>query len=219
MPDPQNARPVHAVLFDYGLVLSGPPDPTAWTGMKDLFAASEDDFHAAYWGPRHAYDRGDLNGETYWQQVARTLHRELSPEQHASLVEADTALWTAPNQPMIDWAARLQAAGIRTGILSNIGDAMERGILARFPWLAGFAHHTFSHRLGIAKPEPAIYAHAAAGLETAPENVLFLDDREENIRAAHEAGMQAILYSSHPAFLLAMHQAGFDALLTPDTKG
>ncbi len=219
MPDRQNAPPIHAVLFDYGLVLSGPPDPTAWGQMKDLFGASEETFHAAYWGPRHDYDRGALNGDTYWHKVARTLGRDLTPAEHAKLIEADTALWTQPNGPMIDWAAQLQAAGVRTGILSNLGDAMEDGILARFAWIAEFAHHTFSHRLGIAKPELAIYAHAAEGLAIEPENVLFLDDREENIRAARAAGMQAILYSSHEAFLHAMHAAGLQPLLTPATKG
>ena len=36
---------------------------------------------------------------------------------------------------------------------------METGILARCEWLADFSHHTFSHRLLIAKPDPAIYKH------------------------------------------------------------
>ena len=62
-------------------------------------------------------------------------------------------------------------------------------ILARCGWLSNFAHHTFSHRLGIAKPEAAIYAHAAQGLATAPEHVLFIDDREDNIQAARQAGL------------------------------
>ena len=219
MPDTHINPAVRAVLFDYGLVLSGPPDPSAWAMMKAILGTSEDALHAAYWAPRHDYDRGTLSGDAYWHRVAQSVGRTLSPEQHAALIEADNALWTQPNQPMIDWAARLQTAGVRTGILSNLGDAMETGILARCPWLADFGHRTFSHRLGIAKPEPAIYVHAAAGLQTSPQNVLFLDDREENIRAAHKAGMQAILYSSHEAFLQAMQAAGLTSLLTPATKG
>ena len=209
------AAPVQAVLFDYGLVLSGPPDPTAWAAMKGIFAADEDAFHAAYWAPRYDYDRGALNGQTYWQHVAAALRHSLTPQQHDALLEADIALWTQPNEPMIAWAAALQAAGIRTGILSNLGDAMERGVLARLPWMAGFGHHTFSHRLGIAKPDPAIYAHAAQGLGVPPEEVLFLDDREDNILAARAFGMAAIQYTSHADFLHAMRDAGLAHLLTP----
>ena len=187
--------------------------------MKRILQADEPAFHAAYWRTRHDYDRGALNGETYWRAVAVNLGQTLSPDDHLALLEADVTLWTQPNLPMIDWAARLQAAGVRTGILSNLGDAMETGILVRCPWLLHFPHRTFSHRLGTAKPDPAIYAHAADGLGVAPETVLFIDDREDNIAAARAAGMQAIQYGDHPGFLKAMQAAGLEHLLVPDTNG
>jgi putative hydrolase of the HAD superfamily len=204
---------VKAVLFDYGLVLSGPPDPNAWEHLKILLNANEAAFHEAYWKHRDAYDRGSLTAEAYWQQVAHGLGRTLDEPTTRQLIADDTDVWTQPNQPMIDWAAALQRAGMKTGILSNIGDAMEREIVARTPWLAGFSHHTFSHRLKMAKPEPAIYAHAAEGLQTAPADVLFIDDREENIAAAHAAGMQAVRYTNHDDFLRVMREQGYGDLL------
>lgn len=210
--------PVQAVLFDYGLVLSGPPAPAAWARMRAVFGAEEAPFHAAYWAPRYDYDKGVLGGEAYWHAVARQLGRTPSEDELRNLLEADVDLWTEPNQEMIDWAARLQAAGIRTGILSNLGDAMERGIVARCSWLAAFDHHTFSHRLLIAKPDPAIYAHAAAGLRTEPAHILFVDDREDNIAAARQAGMQAVQYTNHDSFVEAMQAVGLASLLRPATK-
>ena len=206
---------ITAVLFDYGMVLTGPPDPTAWTRLKQVFHADEPAFHAAYWNHRHAYDRGTLNAITYWQAVAEDLHKPIDSGQLRELIATDTVLWTQPNQPMIDWAAALQRVGIKTGILSNLGDEMELGILARFPWLHNFTHHTFSHRLLLAKPEPAIYQHAAEGLAVPANEILFIDDREENIAAARAVGMQAILYSTHDHFLVDMTANGFAALLKP----
>ncbi|HZL29371.1 MAG TPA: HAD family phosphatase [Acidobacteriaceae bacterium] len=206
---------VKAVLFDYGLVLSGPPDPAAWECMKRLLGANEAAFHTAYWKHREAYDRGSLTAEAYWRQIAEDLHRSLDENEIRQLIDIDTDVWTQPNQPMIDWAAALQRAGMKTGILSNIGAAMEVGVLARCPWLADFTHHTFSHRLQIAKPDPAIYRHAAEGLNVAPQNILFIDDREENIVAAHAAGMQAVRYTTHDAFLRAMKDYGYESLLNP----
>ncbi len=204
---------VHAVLFDYGLVLSGPPHPEAWDAMKLVFGADEPQFHPAYWRHRHDYDRGALGGTTYWSAVANDLGHGLSAAQVTTLLAEDVNLWTRPNGPMIDWAARLQRAGTRTGILSNIGDAMEDGIRAKAKWLDGFAHHTFSHRLGIAKPELAIYTHAVQGLGVPAEHVLFIDDREENITAALEAGLQAIQYSAHGQFVGEMYSRGLRDLL------
>ena len=97
-----------------------------------------EDFSAAYWAPRRGYDRGTHTGEAYWLEVGKHAGLALADTQVAALVEADTALWTQPNQPMIDWAQRLQTAGTKTGILSNLGDAMMTGVLDAFPWLAHF---------------------------------------------------------------------------------
>ena len=218
MRNVSSAATVEAVLFDYGLVLTGPPYPPAWAHMKELLQAGETTFHAAYWRPRHDYDRGVLNGERYWRAVADELGRPLDEATLQALIEADNQLWTQPNQPMIDWAAALQAAGLRTGVLSNLGDAMEAGVRARCPWIEAFDHHTFSHRLGTAKPDLAIYRHAAEGLGVDPAHVLFIDDREDNVAAAREAGLQAIRYTDHTAFLHAMHEAKLDDLLAPATK-
>jgi putative hydrolase of the HAD superfamily len=193
---------VQAVLFDFGLVLSGPPDPSAWARIRSITGLDEPALQAAYWAPRHAYDRGTHTGPEFWQEVARLgSGGKLTEAQIGTLIEADTDLWTQPNQPMIDWAARLQAAGIPTGILSNIGDAMETGVRARMPWLEAFAHHTFSHNLKLAKPELEISRHAAEGLRTAPEHILFIDDKPENIAAARAFGMQALQYTDHARFL------------------
>jgi putative hydrolase of the HAD superfamily len=210
---PLSKPTIHAVLFDFGMVLSGPPDPASWERLKRVFAADETSFHQAYWSHRDDYDRGTLTSRAYWQIVADDLHQPLSPEALAELVAADIGLWTQPNQEMIDWASSLQRAGIKTGILSNMPDAMEVGIVQTFAWLADFDHHTWSHRLLLAKPEPAIYHHAAEGLGLPPSEILFIDDRMENIAAAEAVGMQAIQYTNHAAFVQTMNERGFGSLL------
>ena len=90
---------------------------------------------------------------------------------------------------------------------------MEAGVLGRFPALAEFTHHTFSHRLGIAKPDAAIYRHAVEGLGVPVGEILFVDDREENIRAARVAGMVAVQYIGHAAFVEEMQGMGLGWLL------
>jgi putative hydrolase of the HAD superfamily len=212
------ARPIDAVLFDYGLVLSGPPDPAAWARMRTITGLGEDPLHAAYWAYRHDYDRGALTGVAYWHAVAAHAGVTLDPAQLAALLAADTDLWTQLNTPMVEWAARLQRAGIRTGILSNIGDAIAEGICAKLPWLSGFDHCTWSHALFMAKPEPAIYLKTAEALHTPPANILFIDDREENITAAASVGMQAIQYTTPADFEREMRARGLEWLLNAESK-
>jgi putative hydrolase of the HAD superfamily len=204
---------IRAVLFDYGMVLSGPADPVAWARMQAILGVSEEPFDAAYWRHRDAYDRGALSGVAYWRQVGEDLGRPVDEAMLAGLIAADTALWTQENPPMIAWAQELQRRGVKTGILSNLGDAMEAGIRERFSWLEGFAHHTFSHRLGIAKPDRAIYEHAAEGLGVEAAEVLFIDDRAVNVAAAREAHMVGVVYAGHAEFLEQMRRLGLGWLL------
>lgn len=176
---------VKAVLFDFGLVLSGPANVVVWDEMKRELAMDEATFHPSYWQFRDEYDRGTLNGTEYWNAVAG---RKLQDAEVAELKRLDTELWTDMNEPMVAWAERLQKAGVKTGILSNIGDAMEDGIRGKLAWVAEFTHAVWSHQLKMRKPEPEIYAVAVKGLGVPAEQILFVDDREENIRGAEAAG-------------------------------
>jgi putative hydrolase of the HAD superfamily len=181
--------------------------------MRSVTGLSEELLHREYWAHRHAYDRGDLSAVAYWNKAAAGAGIVLTPTQLTNLVEADTDFWSTLNLPMLDWAQRLQRSGIPTGILSNMPDAMEAGLRARHHWIEAFNHHTWSHALNLAKPEPAIYLRAAEGLRTAPANILFIDDKAENIEAALAVGMQAIHYTTHAAFIHEMHARGLDSLL------
>ena len=204
---------ISAVLFDYGMVLSNVPEELHWRQLERVLDAEQAAFQAAYWKYRDAYDRGALSAQTYWEFVARELDKPIDGQVLRALIDADTVVWTQPNVEMMEWAARLNRAGIKTGILSNIGDAMELGVLGRFPALAEFSHHTFSHRLGIAKPDAAIYQHAVEGLGVPAGEILFVDDREENILAARAAGMVAVQYGGHRGFVEEMERMGLGWLL------
>jgi putative hydrolase of the HAD superfamily len=204
---------IDAVLFDYGQVLSTPPDPAVWERMRALTGWDEQQLHVSYWVHRDDYDRGALTGQTYWDAVAAHAGTTFDPAQIEALLSADVELWTRLNQPMVDWAARLQASGMRTGILSNIGDAIAEGICAKLPWLTGFDHCTWSYALRMAKPEEAIYLATAHALRTTPSKILFIDDREDNVAAAQSVGMHAIQYTGHREFEEAMRTRDYAFLL------
>ena len=212
MADESNIK-ISAVLFDYGMVLSSVPEEQDWRKLELVLGAEQEKFQAAYWKYRDAYDRGALGAATYWETVARDLGKTFDAEILRALIDADTVVWTRPNAETMEWAARLNRAGIKTGILSNIGDAMELGVLGRFPALAEFGHLTFSHQLGIAKPDTEIYRHAMEGLGVAAGEILFVDDREENIEAARAVGMVAVQYLGHGAFVVEMQRLGLGWLL------
>lgn len=209
----RDSAEVEVVLFDYGQVLSTRPDPGAWARMQAITGLSDARLHEAYWRFRHDYDRNALNGPAYWREVGRHTGVALSEEQIGKLLDADVDLWTQPNRPMIAWAEQLQRAGVRTAVLSNIGDAMAKGVTARLEWLRRFEQCVWSYALRMAKPEAAIFRRTAEMLEVEPAHILFVDDKEENIAAARAVGMQAIRYSTQAEFEHEMRGCGFAWLL------
>ena len=62
---------LQAVIFDYGEVLSGPPDPQSASQSAGHCRGEGEAFEKAYWAHRLDYDADILNGQTYWQTVAR----------------------------------------------------------------------------------------------------------------------------------------------------
>lgn len=207
---------VRAVLFDFGMVLSGPPVPAVWAEMQRVSGLDQDTLHRLYWAHRDDYDRGTLDGVPYWNRVAGDAGKHLSDADRDQLLALDVELWTDMNLPMLAWVKLLHEAGVRTGILSNIGDAMAEGIRRKFDWIGNFHHAVWSHALKLRKPEQAIYAAAAEGLGVPAGEILFLDDKEENIRAAEAFGMQGLIYRNHEDFAAEMETRGFGYLLRPE---
>jgi putative hydrolase of the HAD superfamily len=205
--------PLRAVIFDYGMVLSAPPDREARTKLLALAGLPENQFDRLYWAHRPAYDLGQLNGHTYWPRLAQDAGLAFTPEQIDALIENDVMMWTSINEPMLAWAGQLQEAGIRTAILSNMGPEVLRYMRQEFSWLGTFEQHTWSCELGIAKPDPAIYTHTVERLGVDPGEALFLDDREENVHGAESVGLNAILFRDIKQLEQDLRERGFAEIL------
>lgn len=186
--------PIRAVIFDYGLVLSCPPVPAARDIMLRVTGLSPEIFDAHYWKYRLDYDRGTLNGRTYWQNIARDAGLSLTPEQVETLVEQDVRLWATVDPVMLNWATNLNKAGFKIAILSNMGEDLLAHMRDNFGWLDGFHHLTWSCELNTVKPEPEIYRYTLKNLGVEPNEALFLDDKPENIEGARAVGMHALLF-------------------------
>src|SRR5580692_6564276 len=104
------------------MVLSGPPDPAAYSELLRITRLPEADFETLYWRDRHAYDEGKLTGLEFWQKFNRDAALGLSESKVDELNHLDGRMWTTQNDTMIAWQGRLKARGILTAILSNMGD-------------------------------------------------------------------------------------------------
>jgi len=208
---------LRAVVFDYGMVLTGPQDPGAHATLMQLTGLPLDQFEALYWADRHAYDEGKLTGLEFWRKILRVAGLSAGPAGADSLAEEltlwDARMWTTENPAMLVWQLELKRRGIRTAILSNMGDNVLANMEREFDWLGRFDVLVWSYKLGMAKPEPAIYRHVLTELGVQPDEALFLDDKLVNIEAARALGIRAIQFSSVDKLREDLIAAGLDAEL------
>jgi putative hydrolase of the HAD superfamily len=207
--------PIQAVLFDYGMVLSLPRNPAVWSELATISGMPEAVLEDRYWQFRDAYDEGALTGDQFWSNVGATVGKTYTVAQLSALNDGDVRLWGGINVDMVQWVHALHAAGVRTGILSNMGDRMADGLMQMYDWIGHFHHRVWSHSLRMRKPQQAIYAVAAKGLKVEPSRILFIDDKAENTQAAEAFGMQAIVYSDYATFVGEMTARGYGLLLQP----
>ncbi len=204
---------LRAVVFDYGMVLTGPRDPDTHDAMVRLTGLSFERFEDLYWADRHAYDEGKLTGDAFFRKLGRDGGLALTEAQIHDLLQLDGQMWSTVNERMVDWQRRLKERELITGILSNMGDSVLEALLATHAWIGNFDAHVWSYQLRIAKPDPAIYHHALGKLSVRAEEALFIDDKPENIDAARGVGMQAIRFSTAEKLREDLIAAGLDAEL------
>ena len=205
---------LRAVVFDYGMVLSGPQDPAAHAEMIRLTGLPVKRFEELYWVDRHTYDEGKLTGLEYWRKLARDGGLNLSEPKIAELSRIDAITWSTVNERMVAWQTQLKQRGLLTGILSNMGDSVLEVLLEKHAWIANFDVHVWSYQLLMAKPDPAIYHHTLAKLGTEPQETLFIDDKSENIAAAQALGIHAIQFSTADKLRTALIATGLDKELS-----
>jgi putative hydrolase of the HAD superfamily len=205
------ALSLRAVVFDYGMVLTGAPDSTAHDAMVRITGLSVDEFEKLYWADRHAYDEGKLNGAEFWQNFARDGKLSLGQAEIDELNRHDARMWTTQDTVMVAWQTKLKQHGIRTAILSNMGDTVLENIKREFRWIDNFDVLVWSYQLHMAKPDPAIYRHTLKELGTQPEETLFLDDKLVNVEAARALGMKALEFTNVQRLREDLVANGFDS--------
>ena len=187
---------ISAVILDYGQVLACCPTAAEFGRMAEMFHVSFELFYELWEASRGSYDRGDFTAEEYWLKLAAETNTSLDSRQIEILRKVEVEIWSHLNPGMLDWVSQLHAAGIKTGLLSNMPWDLVTHVRSNCKWMENFTFKTLSAEVRLIKPDPAIYEHTLHGLGVSAAEALFVDDREINVRAAAALGMNAIQFRS-----------------------
>lgn len=92
--------------------------------------------------------------------------------------------------------AELRARGLPTFILSNTNDIAIGHVRRNFPFFSGFTGYVLSYECGALKPHERIYRRAEERSGCRGAEILFLDDKPENVAAAEKLGWQTICHAT-----------------------
>lgn len=210
-----NGAGLRGVIIDWGGVLT-PPILTmvrAWIEADGIdwetyvavmrpwvFSAYGEAVIAAA-NPVHALERGECSAEEFENILAAQLSTtDGRPVVARGLLRRMFAA-SVPVPAMYDMIRTLRGAGYSTALLSNSWGADEYP-RADFPGL--FDRVVISGEVGMRKPEPEIFQHAAAALSLEPRECVFIDDVEKNIAAAIACGMTGVHHTDPAATAAAL---------------
>ena len=113
-----------------------------------------------------------------------------------------------PIEPMVQMQAALRKKGIPTYIFSNTNDLAVTHIRSRFPFFSNFDGYILSYEHGAMKPDQKLYEVVESQTGRKGAQIVYLDDRQENVVAGAERGWQVVLQESTDKSRLALANLG-----------
>ena len=97
---------------------------------------------------------------------------------------------------MIELHAGLRRRNIPTYIFSNTNDLAVEHIFRNFPFFGNFDGYIYSYEVGAMKPHAKIYEALEKLADRQGAEIIYLDDRPENVAGGTARGWRAILHET-----------------------
>lgn len=202
------APSIQMVYFDLGNVLLHFDHQLSCQNLGRLFKVSPSEVQQVVFesGLEDRYETGEVSTQEFYELLCDRW-RQKPPLSEVCHAAAD--IFTI-NYPTVSLLAQLKAAGYRTGILSNTCEAHWQFVAdGRYRFLVDFFESLIlSYEVKSMKPDSKIYQAAIDEAQLEAEEILFMDDRQENVDGALEAGLQAVHFTHGHRLAHDFHQHG-----------
>ena len=195
------SREFDAVIFDLGGVMTEPlfhhrtdVPPEYFTVIAFFLGEFRDHYHLTTGvHDLHLLEMGKIADDEFFDRmIARYVEAGNEPVDPREAQKVIFGRGMVACGAMIDAVRQVRAAGYRTALLTNISSEGEAIFTKLFPVDELFDVVVDSSKVGMRKPDPAIYELTCARLGVAPDRCLFIDDLLCNVDAADALGMQTI---------------------------
>lgn len=190
---------IKVIVFDLGKVIlpfdHRPVIPAihARSALKGEITVEEMFQHFFDWGKGMymEYESGKVTTEEFFRGLSERFKLDLSLEEFGGIW--NSIFWEDPE--VISIVRNLKARGFPLFLLSNTNELHFDFIRREFPIVSEFDQLILSHEVKSRKPEREIYEEILKRSDALPEEVLFVDDMEQNVRGAEALGIKAHLFA------------------------
>ncbi len=151
-----------------------------------------------------AFESGNSSLETFCRDMVAELDL---PMEETAFLEVFRTFLEGPF-PLVSQTLPMLAGRIRFGILSNTSEPHWQEAMRLLPALSFAQWHFLSFRMGLVKPDAAMFRAVLDLLGEPPETVLYFDDHPTNVAAARELGIQAVPVNGFGEAVEAMEALG-----------
>lgn len=184
------------VLFDLGGVLVEVVQPRIFNHLQqltDIPAASiEQKMKSASFFRDHFMVK-EFTPSEIAVHVNEVLGQQLSDADVIAALNSELGAEIATTATMLPALQRKT----KVGCLSNTNSIHWDKLLSSYAFMQSFDRRFASQILGCAKPGKEIYEMVASNLGAHPREILFFDDKQENVETAQRLGWHARVYTTH----------------------
>lgn len=193
-----------AVVFDFGGVMTGKPNKdVVICFLRDTFQLSESEFETLNLEKRQAVMAGKRD-EDFWLDYANQKGTVL-PANWTDAYKTVVKEAIGVNSEMYALVAELKAKQVPVALLSNV-DGRLATLIREYGLYEPFNPCLLSYEMGATKPDLKAYEILIKEMNLPASDIVFIDDRKENVEAAKKMGLDAILFRSPNQVRLALHK-------------
>jgi HAD superfamily hydrolase (TIGR01509 family) len=193
--------PYKLVLFDLGNVIFDIDFSKQWRYLSAITGQSIDQIsqYNLYGSTALQFERGDIDETSFRHYINDTIGYPLSYEQ---FLTAWNTIYGEPTDGINSLLQQLKPH-YQLAVLSNTNGSHQKVWSVKYaPIIQHFDALFLSHEINAIKPEAKAYTSVLDALQLAANEVVFIDDKLENVEAAQKLGM----YGVHKTSATQMHQ-------------
>ena len=149
------------------------------------------------------YRTGLIKVTDFWKKAKEELNVENIDDVKKIFFDA-----YEPQQSSIELINKIKEKNIRVAFLSNNPEDRARYLDKKFGFISLFDFGYFSFEAHVRKPNKGIYKKFLENFSLDADEIIYTDDREDNLKPAKELGMKTILFHDISQFKRELKESG-----------